>query len=85
MQHLAFRGTVGRQELVGKVMVWVRKQGDAAAWFASPLRRLPFRRYAESASDCCLTRSGVWECEADGPSCGTFVLRTAEQKVRLTG
>ena len=41
-------------------------------------RSLRFRRYAESVRDCCGTRSGVWECEADGPSCGTFVLRTPE-------
>ena len=29
------------------------------------------------------TRSVVWACEADGPSCGMFVVRTPEQQVRL--
>ena len=58
-------------------------------WFASDSgciasRNLCFWHYAGSAGGCWGTRSGVWECEADGPSCGTFVLRTPEQQVRLT-
>ena len=40
-------------------------------------------RYAGRANRWCLTRSGAWECEADGPSCGTFVLRMAVPEVRL--
>ena len=58
-------------------------------WFAPVLlRRVPqfmFWRYAESVGVWCGTRLGAWECEADGPSCGTFALRAPEQKVRLTG
>ena len=58
-------------------------------WFAPVLlRRVPqfmFWRYAESVGGCRGARSGDWECEADGPSCGTFALRAPEQKVRLTG
>ena len=46
-------------------------------------RNLCFWRYGELVGGCCGTRSGVWECEADGPSCGTFVLRAPEQEVRL--
>ena len=44
---------------------------------------LCFWRYARGAGFCCCgTRSGVWACEAVGPSCGMFVLRVAEQQVR---
>ena len=39
--------------------------------------------YAESVGGCWGTRAGAWECEADGPSCGVFVLRVPEQAVRL--
>ena len=46
-------------------------------------RNLCIWRYAESVGRCCGTRSGVWACEADGPSCGTFVLRTPEDEVLL--
>ena len=56
-------------------------------WLASVLlRRVPqfmLWRYAGSAGRCCGTRSRVWACEADGPSCGTFVLRTPQQQVFL--
>ena len=87
MRHLAFRGTLGRQELVGKVVVWGRKPRGMQE---CGLRRsccvtsrcLCFLRYAESVGSWCGTRSGVWECEADGPSCGTLVLRVPEQEVR---
>ena len=46
-------------------------------------RNLCFWRYARSAHSCCGARSGYWACEADGPACGTFILRTPEQHVRL--
>ena len=45
-------------------------------------RNLCFWRYAGSAGSCCGARSIVWACEADGPSCGTFVLRPSEAEVR---
>ena len=88
MQHSAFRGTLGRQELVGKVVVWGRGSGRrqecGLCWFCCVAsRNLWFWRYAESVGGCCLTSSGVWECEADGSSCGTFMLRTPEQPVFL--
>ena len=44
---------------------------------------LCFWRYAGRAGRWSLTRSGVWACDADGPSCGTFVSRVSEQEVRL--
>ena len=46
-------------------------------------RNFCFWRYAEFVGGCCGTRSGVCECEGDGPSCGTFGLRTPEQEVRV--
>ena len=39
MQHSAFRGNLGRQELVGKVVAWGREGGDAGVWFASVVLR----------------------------------------------
>ena len=87
MHPSASRGNLGRQELVGKVVVWGREIRDAGVWFASVLlRRIPqfmFWRYAEVVGGGWGTRSGDWACEADGPSCGTFVLRAPEQEVRL--
>ena len=34
MQHSASCGTLGRQELVGKVVLWGGKQGEAGVWLA---------------------------------------------------
>ena len=58
----------------------------AGVWFASVLLRcVPQFMFLALRWRCgrllCGTRSGVWECEADGPSCGTFVLRTPEDNV----
>ena len=66
-----------RQELVGKVLVWVREAGGCRSVGCVVSRRLSFGRYAGNLGSCCGARPGVWECEADGPSCGRFVARTA--------
>ena len=47
IQHSASRGNLGRQELVGRVVVWGRKQGDAGVWFASPFADCAFGVTAE--------------------------------------
>ena len=56
-------------------------------WFASVLlRRVPQFMHLALRWKCGRffgTRSGVWACEADGTSCGTFVLRTPEQQVSV--
>ena len=42
MQHSPFRGNLGRQELVGKVVAWGGEAGDSGVWFASvALRCVP--------------------------------------------
>ena len=70
MRHSASHGNLGRQELVGRVVVWGREAGGGRSVIcvgpvASRLN-LCIWRYAESVGGCCGTRSGVWECEADG-------------------
>ena len=74
MQHSSFRGTLGRQELVGKMVVWGREAGGSGSVVCvGPVASLPtiyasavtLKAWAVVAG----TRSGVWECMADGPAC----------------
>ena len=84
VQHWSFCGKLGWQELVGKVVVWGREAGGGGngnAVCIGPVASRPavnaFWRHAGSAGRWSLTRSGVWECEADGPACNKDLLRTA--------
>ena len=53
MQQSAFRGILGWQELVGKVMVWGREAGEGRECGLRFALWLGFRRYAGSLGSCC--------------------------------
>ena len=83
IQHSSFRGKLGRQELVGKVVVWGKEGGGGRSVVcvgpvASRLAILCLWRYAGCVGGSWRTSSGVWECEADGPACNKDPLRMAE-------
>ena len=70
-----FRGGLWRQELVGNVLLWGREAGGGRSVVCIPPRGLRFRRFAKTLGGCCGTRSAVWACEPDGPSCNKDLMR----------
>ena len=83
MQHSSFRGKLGRQELVAKVVLWGREsRGGRSVVCVGPVASRPtsygFGVTLEAKAVVVgLGRTfGSVECEADGPACNKDLLRT---------